>query len=80
MFFEIGIDGLDQFWERRYGTGPTGLLEREDPFDPSVSLVALGPIAPFTPEYAEAYSTFGSVVGGLDAVFPPERPRENRSP
>ena len=69
LFFEIRIDGLDQFRERRHGTRSASLFERKDPFDPSVSLVALGSIAPLTPEYTEAYSAFSSVVGGLDAVF-----------
>ena len=69
LFFEIRIDGLDEFWERRYGTGSAGLFERKDAFDPSVSFLALSSIAPFAPEYAEAYGPFGPIIGGLDAVF-----------
>jgi hypothetical protein len=63
LFFEIGIDGFHQYRESWNRPHCTGLFERHNPLDPSVSFLAGSALAAFTPNDAESQGALGAVIG-----------------
>jgi hypothetical protein len=72
-------DGINHHIIGRVGLETTRFFAREHPFDPTIPLGTYRPLGSFAPEHAKPSGPFGAVVGRLDAMGGPGKPRASPS-